>query len=90
MEWDRKIPSRLNRLGIPIASHLTGQVGQAEAHRRLRFAMIFLLDGHLSFVRHWRLDKMSASVGVGGRLITRKNYMSDWFQTLNRDLEWAL
>jgi hypothetical protein len=37
--------------------------------------MIFLPDGHVSFVRHWRLDKMSAFVGVGGRFITIKNFM---------------
>ena len=29
MEWEKKIPSRLNRRSIPKSSHLTGQVGQA-------------------------------------------------------------
>ena len=29
MEWEEKIPSRLNRLRIIRSSHLTGQVGQA-------------------------------------------------------------
>jgi hypothetical protein len=28
MEWDKKIPSRLNRRRIFINAHLTGQVGQ--------------------------------------------------------------
>ena len=32
MEWDKKIPSRLNRRAIPKSSHLTGQVGQADSH----------------------------------------------------------
>ena len=34
MEWEEKIPSRLNRLRIIRSSHLTGQVGQAGFFRQ--------------------------------------------------------
>jgi hypothetical protein len=48
MEWDKKIPSRLNRLGISITSHLTGQVGQV-GQAPMKYQMDRLCSYSLSF-----------------------------------------
>jgi hypothetical protein len=42
MEWDKKIPSRLNRRATTESSHLTGQVGQVGQADLRRFSQMFL------------------------------------------------